>query len=103
MAEEQKDVTIKVEGAVSQYEAKEEETPFEVEEVNPMEMINLLERDLQVAVGCLRKVVRANPAALDGGPNNKWFGNRYAQALDRVQTDAMKALVRMETTIDEEH
>lgn len=79
-----------------------EYTPVEdVEEVNPLDVITSLERDLEIAQAALRKIVRMNPAMVPGGPNNKYFGRGTEKAFKSCQTISFEALERMENHTDE--
>lgn len=76
-----------------------EPTP-EVEEINPLEMIASLNRDLQIAQASLRKIISTNPALFKGGPSNQYFGRRHEQAFESCRSMAFEALKRMENHPD---
>lgn len=75
--------------------SKEVESPqeTEVEEVDPLSVIEMLEESLATALQSLRRIERMNAAALMvGGPNNKDFGKAYKKAFEKAQKEAAKTL-----------
>lgn len=65
----------------------------EVEEVDPLSIIQMLEESLSTALQSLRRIERMNAAGLmTGGPNNKSFGKAYIKAFDKAQQEAKKTL-----------
>ena len=72
-----------------------EPTP-DVEEIDPLTLIESLGEDLRVTVGALRRIVRINPALYPGGPSNQYFGRKFEKAFEEARTRALKALQKLE-------
>lgn len=73
----------------------------DVEEVNPLTVIQSLERDNEIMLAALRKILRTNPAAFKGGPSNQYFGRRHEQAFEQCRETAFKALERLENHLND--
>ena len=70
-------------------------TPEEVEEVTPVEMIEMLSEDLTTALQALKKITLIKPQNKLGGPGNKNFGRRFQQCFEEAQTEALEALLEI--------
>lgn len=73
-------------------EAPQETPP---EEVDPLDMIEMLSDDLATALTALKRIARLKPSIQPGGPNNKNFGKRHQQCLEKAQETAVDALLKI--------
>lgn len=76
------------------------ETPGEefeegVEEVSPIEMIEMLSDDLSLALTALKKIARLDPNKGSVNSNNKNFGKRHQQKLTEARQTALDALLQI--------